>query len=269
MIDRLLIRPNSISQVDKVYSVLSHRVGMWTILIILSSLITSCGFPTHFIGSTAKVEKKGTLSMLVGGSLYSFGKISGTPHTNLPGITQSNSSQLNQSVRRELPLEILSPEASIKWVALPKTEIQLHSNIYTTQRITIRHQILGNETSIFALSIGLGYLRNAIKSQKIRDIYIPIYFSFHTKNQKLALYGAANPLLRKYQNLSKNRVDLYNYYYVNFIPIASQFMTMDYRGGIWLKVDERASLVGEIGTMSNNWGWAKQISVGINYKLNK
>lgn len=248
----------------------SNRIYQYLLPIFISSLwFSSCGFPTHFSGNTGKVGKKGSLSIMVGSSIYAAGTVKANAGEQKKSGLISTRSDLGRSVSLNLPREILSPEVGLKWVFLKNTELQFHSNILATQRVSIRHQIIGDSSSNFAGSIGLGFLRNQIESQKIMDLYLPINFSWHTSNQKFALYAGISPMLRSYDNLHRKTTTLDNYYFVNFEVADSRFIAVDLRGGLSIEIDKRNKMILEIGSVTSKWGEATQASIGFITRINK
>lgn len=75
-------------------------------------------------------------------------------------------------------------------------------------------------------------------------------------------------MIRNYKNYFSEAIGLKRYNYVSIIPIT-QFVSIDFRGGGGLKIDNFVKFVLVLEVMSNSWVLASQFSSGFIITLKK
>lgn len=146
------------------------------------------------------------------GKTIGKGKLESMPSLNFnkaPSITFfENEKELNG-----IPI-LIYPNLAMSYKYGINNKTDIYSEVGTNLNVTggLKHQLMGNRSSTFALSIGCEVGVLALNNSSILNFQIPIYSSYHP-SEKVSLYLSPRYV---YQLKSPEDVNNYNYYGGNF-----------------------------------------------------
>jgi hypothetical protein len=174
--------------------------------------------------------------------------------------------------KSKLPKEMLGLEGGFRIGIIRRLEYQFHGSILSTLRNSVRYQFLGDAESRWAASIGLGYLYNKWKSQRIQDVYLPLSFSYHP-SRKVALYYSLLMIDRKYQNWfmvgdEYSETMLQDLYYTFYQSGTTGKLLPLHQIGLQANLSSDVALSFEYGFAYSKFMESTQASVGVTYVFN-
>lgn len=243
------------------------------VLMLPVLLLASCAFPTHTTFHTGRTLPHGQMALNFGYNPWTSGFIAPTVgNANRYSDVSVLRNKLLQ-YKSKLPTEMLGLEGGFRIGILKGLEYQFHGSILSTLRNSVRYQILGDAESRWAASIGLGYLYNKWKSQRIQDLYLPLSISYHP-SQKVALYYSLLLIDRKYQNwfivgdeYLENMMDQMLYYSFYQSGTTGKILPL-HQIGLQAKLSSDVALSFEYGFAMSKFMESYQASVGVSYFFN-
>jgi hypothetical protein len=235
-------------------------------------LLASCAFPTHTTFHTGRTLPQGQMALNFGYNPWTSGFIAPTVGSE---NRYSDVSVLRNNLlqyKSKLPKEMLGLEGGFRIGIIRRLEYQFHGSILSTLRNSVRYQFLGDAESRWAASIGLGYLYNKWKSQRIQDVYLPLSFSYHP-SRKVALYYSLLMIDRKYQNWfmvgdEYSETMLQDLYYTFYQSGTTGKLLPLHQIGLQANLSSDVALSFEYGFAYSKFMESTQASVGVTYVFN-
>jgi len=236
-------------------------------------LLASCAFPTHTTFHTGRTLPQGQMAVNFGINPWTSGRIAPTAG-NANRYSDVSVLKINiLQYKSKLPTEMFGLEGGFRIGIIRGLEYQFHGSILSTLRNSVRYQILGDDDSRWAASIGLGYLYNKWKSQRIQDVYLPLTFSYHP-SRKVALYYSLLMIDRKYQNwfmvgdaYSENMMGQMLYYSFYQSGTTGKLLPL-HQIGLQANLSSDFALSFEYGFGYSKFMESTQASIGVTYIFN-